>query len=74
MRLAEYCSMSSSLPERVVASAAALMSSKRSSSQSPNARASRALANRKQGARCMRSSTTVVLMPPAACRSFIPRL
>ena len=58
----------------MVASAAALMSSKLSTSHSPNARASRALPNRKQGARCIRSSSTVVLTPPAACSSFIPRL
>ena len=50
------------------------ISSKCSSSHSPNARASRALSNRNAGARCMRSSMTVVLTPPASWSSFIPRL
>ena len=58
----------------VVDSAAALISSKCSSSQRPNSRASRALANRNDGARCMRSSRMVVRTPPAACSSFMPRL
>ena len=53
--------MSRSLPELVVASAAALISSKCSVSHSPNARASRALGNTNDGARCIASSITVVL-------------
>ena len=66
--------MSCSRPERVVDSATALISSKCSSSHTPNARASRALGKTKAGARCIRSSSTVVFTPPAAWRSFIPRL
>src|SRR5215211_871206 len=66
--------MSCSLPERVVCSAASLTSSKFSSSQAPNSRASRALSKRNAGARCMRSSMIVVLTPPASRTSFMPRL
>ncbi len=61
-------------PDFVVCSAASLMSSKRSCSQRPNSRASRALGNRNAGARCMRSSRIVVFTPPASRSSFMPRL
>jgi hypothetical protein len=74
IRLAEYCSMSWSRPDVVVVSAALLISSKCSLNQTPNSRASRALGNRKTGARCIRSSTIVVVTPPASCSSRIPRL
>ena len=66
--------MSWSFPDLVVSSATSRISSKCSSSHSPNARASRALSNRNAGARCMRSSTTVVFTPPTAWSSFMPRL
>ena len=66
--------MSFNLPVLVVASATAAMSSKRSTSHSPNARASRALGKMNDGARCMWSSTIVVVTPPASCSSFMPRL
>ena len=66
--------MSRSRPEVVVSSAAALIPSKFSVSHSPNARDSRALGNRNEGARCIASSITVVFTPPASRSSFIPRL
>jgi hypothetical protein len=74
MRLAVYFSISTSLPDRVVSSAAVLISAKCSSSQSANARASRALANRNAGARCMWSAMMVVVTPPDSCSSRMPRL
>ncbi len=72
--LAENCWMSSSRPVRVVVSASPLMTSKFAVTHSPNALASRALSKPNAGARCIRSSITVVLTPPAACSSFMPRL
>ena len=66
--------MSCRRPDLVVDSATSRISSKCSSSHSPNARAPRALSNRNAGARCMRSSMIVVFTPPAACSSFMPRL
>ena len=66
--------MSRSFPVDVVASAASLISSKCSVSHSPKARDSRALSNRNDGARCIASSITVVLTPPASRSSFMPRL
>ena len=74
IRLTANCSMSWSLPLDVVASAASLIGSKRVLSHSPKARASRALGKMNEGARCMRSSMTVVFTPPAAFSSFMPRL
>ena len=73
-RLAANCSMSCRCPVRVVDSASRLIDAKFSVTHSPNARASRAVPNPKAGARCMASPTTVVVTPPAACSSFIPRL
>ena len=66
--------MSRRRPEFVVASAWRLISSKFSTSQALKSRASRALSKAKTGARCMASSITVVLTPPARRASFIPRL
>ncbi len=66
--------MSRSFPELVVVSAAALISSNASSSHSPKARASRADSNTNAGARCIASSITVVLTPPASWSVFMPRL
>jgi len=50
------------------------MSSKLAVTHCPNALASLALSKPNAGARCIRSSITVVLTPPAACSSFMPRL
>ena len=54
--------------------AAAAIGSKFWSSQLANAFASRALSKLKTGARCILSSSTVVVMPPASRHSFMPRL
>jgi hypothetical protein len=72
--LAENCSMSSSRPMRVVASASLLMASKFAVTHCPKALASRALSKPNAGARCIRSSVTVTFTPPARCSSFMPRL
>ncbi len=69
-----YCSISTSLPTRVVASARSLISAKRSSTQLPNLRAARALSSSNTGARCIRSAVTVAVTPPAAAASRMPRL
>jgi hypothetical protein len=63
-----------SFPERVVASAAARISSKCSSTHPQKSRAPRALSNMNTGARCMRSSMIVVVTPPASYSNRMPRL
>jgi hypothetical protein len=70
----EYWPMLISLPERVVVSATALISSKCSATQAPNWRAFSASSRMKTGERCMNCSTTVVLTPPLSLSSRMPRL
>ena len=73
--LAENCSMSRSLPVRVVASASRAMAVEVGRDPlAERAGLPRALSNPNAGARCMTSSITVVVTPPAWCSSFMPRL
>ena len=62
------------MPVLVEVSPASLISGKWSSSHLPKSRASRADSKMNEGARCIASSITVVLTPPASRTSFIPRL
>ena len=66
--------MKSSFATLEVASASRVTSSRWALTQSRKSRASRAESNTNTGARCMQSSTTVQVTPPARFSVFMPRL